>query len=404
MNFKQLEEFYKLCPQATSLHLCNNGENEENLEISLKFENLSSLLVSGKYNSYLSIQSAIKFLKNLKSDNKLKKLSIRVYEPNKEEICEYYKILFEKVKLEEFERISKKDIDLEEAKIISSWLKTSSTVRKIELICKISLLTFQVYSRIEIGYFDLIFNALEVNKSLTELILSQYSEGKLNLQSLESLKFIEKNSSIKVLNFSRISFTETESKLLGEYLMRNNSITSLDLSSSNYEGSFGFLQNNILQNFNFRDIWKISRIDFKQLFDNLKSNKSLKKMDFSFGFQKTSNMNIHKFIEIISEHSGNIEDLTLNGISYATESYELHKLLKNPKIQKLSLMKSFFDESSESFVNFFNSLNENNTLLSLNISENLIKNVIYNFQLSNSSIEILDISSEEIYFFIKNVD
>jgi hypothetical protein len=235
---------------------------------------------------------------------------------------------------------------------------------------------------------------LEVNTSISKFFISGYSTFQLNLHSIESLRFIEKNSSIKELDLSFIQFNEIESKFLGECLMKNNSITSLDLSESNFKGSFDFLRLDKLKSCTFTFLF--SEIDFKGFLENLKLNTSLKKLDIALKYlNEDSNFFFHNLIDILSEHSGNIEDLSFNGVIYPGKPIEFHKLLKNSKIQKLSLVDSI--EISESFEKILKGLSDNNTLLHLDISGNLSEyesDDLNDVQFSNSSIEFFNIAGE----------
>jgi hypothetical protein len=56
------------------------------------------------------------------------------------------------------------------------------------------------------------------------------------------LKFIEKNSTLKELDFSFISFTDQEMKIFNKSLMVNESLTNLDISYSNFVGLYEFLR------------------------------------------------------------------------------------------------------------------------------------------------------------------
>jgi hypothetical protein len=221
------------------------------------------------------------------------------------------------------------------------------------------------------GYLDVIFDAIKINQSVKEFQISKNPNFKLNLKNLESLRFIEVNSTITMLNLNWIVFTEEEIYILGDTLKKNKSITNLDFSRTNYSGSFDFLQNNILKNFSFVDLWNLT-FDFQNFLFNLKSNESLIELDVSYRqfwtygeIEKEMN-EIHEFIDTMSGFKGNIYDLKLNYLGWKSNTYPIFKLLKNPKIQKLELMSCL---SIKSVVDFMEELKSNETLTSLNLSD-----------------------------------
>jgi hypothetical protein len=66
-------------------------------------------------------------------------------------------------------------------------------------------------------YLDGIFNALANNTSIQTLGLPQYFGIRMNLHYQNSLKFIEKNSTLKELDFFFISFTDQEMKIFNNH-------------------------------------------------------------------------------------------------------------------------------------------------------------------------------------------
>jgi hypothetical protein len=235
----------------------------------------------------------------------------------------------------------------------------------------------------------LIFNALRINKSITDLKFSEFAQITLNLKNPESLQFIEENSTIRVLNLSYFQFSEMEMEILGESLTKNRSVTDLDLSNSNYSSSFNFLKKNFLKKFSFAKIWGLE-IDFKNFFENLKFNESLTKLNLSFGYglSEDDNSLVHKFIDFMAEFNGNVEELIFNILPQ--NNYQLEKLLKNQKIRKLDLMGSHLD-NSETILNLFKELNKNDTLIYLDISNTDLREANWDeLQFENSTIESLN--------------
>jgi hypothetical protein len=90
----------------------------------------------------------------------------------------------------------------------------------------------------------LIFEALKCNQTIETLnfVDENSTSIKLDLKSDKSLEFIQTNQTLKSLNFSRIKFSNEQMELISQLLCKNQSITKLDFSYSNYEGSFEFLK------------------------------------------------------------------------------------------------------------------------------------------------------------------
>jgi hypothetical protein len=213
------------------------------------------------------------------------------------------------------------------------------------------------------------------------------------LKDEESLRFIEKNLFIKNLNLSRILFIESEMKILEECLLKNQCITDLNLSGTNYEGSFDFLQNGNVKEFSFRDMWGRPYVNFNSLFENLKSKCSLNVLDVS-GKYEHEDPHIEEFIEIVSKFNINVQHLKMNYLE-ASIDLNFHKLLKNPNIKKLELMDSF-PNTTLPLSTFFSELISNETLLSLDISDCDIHQLKFNWdiiQKPHNSIEFLNLSS-----------
>jgi hypothetical protein len=96
----------------------------------------------------------------------------------------------------------------------------------------------------------------QTNASVESLSISFSRDISLNLKDPNSLRFIEKNSTLKTLNFSSLTFKINEMSILNDVL-KNNTINSLVLSQSNFCGPFEFLKNGILEKLDFSSIWSI---------------------------------------------------------------------------------------------------------------------------------------------------
>jgi hypothetical protein len=393
MELSDLEEFHKICPKACSLNLNYSKYLEEYMKNILKFEDLTQIYFSSIFTK-MPLNLVNNFLKDLKEDNKLEKIDLPFVDGNDQELCEFYTFLEQKVNLTSFERLN---LGPKEFKLISSWIEKNSYLQKLNL--NVSTIFSTQTSNFVQNDLNLIFNALKVNKSIKEFRIAEYSDIELNLKEVESLQFIQENSSIKSLNFSHIKFKENEIKILNECFMKNKSITNLDLSHSNFKSSFDFLQNNILEILTFTKIWDVlDDEDFNIFFQNLKSNQSLTELDLSFGYGEgnmDSKQKINKFIDFISEE-GNIEHLALN---YFFHTFDFHKLLKNSKLKTLRLVSSFPTENPKPIADLFKGLNGNTTLLELKISENDMNGSDVNWneiQITNSSLELINISGKPI--------
>jgi hypothetical protein len=246
---------------------------------------------------------------------------------------------------------------------------------------------------------ELIFEGLGSNKSIKEILfnVSVHIEGhSLNLKDVESLRFIEKNSTLKIVNFSDITFSEKESNILNDTLCKNKSITALNFSHSSFLGPYEFLQNKNLKSFEFHNIWGIKGINIQDFLENLKLSNSL--MNLKLNFSKylspnKENVKIHELINILSELQS-IEEIHLNSCQKVKEDFPFQILLMNPKLKILELENSL---STDSIEPFFKELNSNKSLKSLNLENNRLgySPVQWNeIQLTNKSIEIFNLGSK----------
>jgi hypothetical protein len=232
------------------------------------------------------------------------------------------------------------------------------------------------------GYLDEIFNSLEINKSVENLsiTLSQINAVPLNLEDSNSLKFIEKNSSLKRLNFSSLTFSKIEMNILNEALMGNKSVTTLDLSQSNFSGPFEFLKK--MKSFSFESIWKLVE-DTDNFFQNLRESTSLTHLDLSMRFfdpKQIKDQVMEDFIEIMENHTSIISLVMKNN-----KMMNFQNLLNNPILEELTL-----EGSVISFENILIKLNSNKTLKKLNISNNKIINSTFTWSNSDELFNFFD--------------
>jgi hypothetical protein len=257
------------------------------------------------------------------------------------------------------------------------------------------------------SFLDGIFNALAINKCVEELKLVNNTSNGLKLKDSNTLKFIEKNSTLKCLNFSNIQFSEIEMKILNLSLMNNDSLTELDLSYSNFRGPFQFLEKMNLKKFTFLGILESLKLkdnliygdfgikisyNYEQIIgfiNHLKSNTSLTNLTLSNGYCKVEYIReFGEMIDYLSSHE-NIESIFLEEFIEMKEPTDYHQLLKNPKLKNLSLPWSI--KSTDAFENLLNALNENENIQNLNISwNNRIDSQFYFEKISNKSLQTIN--------------
>jgi hypothetical protein len=235
-------------------------------------------------------------------------------------------------------------------------------------------------------YFDDILDALAFNSTVETLELSHLSE--IHLNDPNSLKFLEKNQSIKTLNLGNVDFEKEQMIAMGEALKNNDSITELNFSFSNFSGSFKFLQKSNFKIFKFQNIWQRCA-SLKDFVDNLKLNQSIIKLDVSSYLDEeelTEVPEMHELIDVLSVHK-RIEDLTWKEMKKFQNEAQYHKLLKNKSLKSLNL-----NHSLKSSKLFFKELKNNQNLTFLDISSKESWIDLENFKINNDSIETLIIN------------
>jgi hypothetical protein len=133
MELNHLEELHELFPNLDYLYVLYEEEKKKQLENLLKFEELTNIHF-GSNCTKNSIKPFISFLKSLKDDNKITKITFPVLQvEDVQDVSEFYQILFEKVKLTTFRGISLKGLQKipDESKFLSCWIEKSSTVQNI---------------------------------------------------------------------------------------------------------------------------------------------------------------------------------------------------------------------------------------------------------------------------------
>jgi hypothetical protein len=132
---EDLPQLHQLFPKTSTIELKFDG-NLKNEKYLSKFEELKELnFISYNFmiNNYLA-----PFTELLKSLNtkKLRKIEFPTFVISEEdEVLDFYKILFEKTNLVEFQRVNS-HCTIEESKIIASWIQNNSTLQTISLARK----------------------------------------------------------------------------------------------------------------------------------------------------------------------------------------------------------------------------------------------------------------------------
>jgi hypothetical protein len=244
------------------------------------------------------------------------------------------------------------------------------------------------------NYLDEIFNALATNTSVEYLQLS-ISKISLNLKDPNSLRFIEKNSTLKTLNFSMLIFTISEMNILNETLMKNKSIKTLDLSGSNFTGPFEFLENENLKEFIFQPIWKNLDQKADEFHEKLKSNHSLTHLDLSMGmFDFMEIKNQMKDLNEVLENHPSIKSLVMKYI----KEINIKQLLKNPIFEELTFQGR--KNILISLDDIVTGLNSNRTLKCLNITNSTIISSLNldSLKITNKSLQKIQMTGNQFDF------
>jgi DNA replication protein DnaD len=134
MNFLNVEELVKLCPNLTELtmyYFRKGLQNLESIEIVSKFQNLKSLTLEG---GPIPLKHVTNYLKLLKNERKLERIKIDFNVDN--ETKEFFKTLIENVNLKVFDaRIGK--LTKMETEMISTWIENNTVLQNIQLNCTI---------------------------------------------------------------------------------------------------------------------------------------------------------------------------------------------------------------------------------------------------------------------------
>jgi hypothetical protein len=373
MKDEDLSTLYELCPNISILEV-NCKSSNSNLEILTKFEELESLIL---YSDSLEVSVLTRFLKKLNDKNKLKNLFLPKFKKTQQEnILEFFETLFEKTNLNSVGVSLSSEVEV--VKLVSCWIEKNSTLNRLVIESNF-LSKFKKDSQTLDDHLDSIFDAVAVSKSIESLSLKNIK--KLNLEDLNSLKFIETNSTLKSLNFSGVSFSKFEMEMLNDSLKKNDSISILNLSCGNFLGPFGFLEKKNLKEFTFQRICEAFLVmDF---LSHLKNNKSLTTLELSLKYIVNEiQQDFDEFFVIMSSHSM-IKFLSMDGFDQIGVC-GFHKLLKNPNLKELKLIECFSELNQ--FEMLMNALNDNESLKTLDVSYN--RNMVWkNSKIHNKTLQ-----------------
>jgi hypothetical protein len=244
------------------------------------------------------------------------------------------------------------------------------------------------------SFLETILESLSTNKTVEYLKITDSSFLELNLKDSNSLRFIEKNSNVKILDFSNVEFTDTEMKIFNYSLMKNNSIIELNLSGSVFKGPFEFLTKKNLKKFSFFESWNHLNFDsVNDFIKHLKFNQS-NSLGFSMSRDDSDVEELGEILEVLMK----LEKLESLEMDCLFEDYSSHfyKLLKNTSLKYLKLRENI---SEDVFENLLKALNDNETLTHLDIS--LVENEDYpkdfsDLQINNKTLKTLKMNSNQV--------
>jgi hypothetical protein len=215
------------------------------------------------------------------------------------------------------------------------------------------------------SYLDTILDSFSRNESLEHLKLSYDKEIPLKLCDSNSLKFIEKNSTLRSLHLNNIQFSKDQMTMLSQLLMKNDTFTELNFSNSNFEGPFEFLKKKNLKKFKHSGSWEILIGKEDGFLHFLEFNTSLKDLELRFQFNNKQNLKEVERLNYLLMNHESIKVLCLENIE---NSKTIGNLLLNSNLKELHLLGSL---SNESLIIILNALNENHSLILLDISYNI---------------------------------
>lgn len=251
---------------------------------------------------------------------------------------------------------------------------------------------------------DLFLKSLKYNCNLEKLYFSNCQLGSSSSEILsESLK---KNTTLKHLEICAWKINKKGGKFIAKSLIENNTLTHLNFGDNNmgFHGSLSVLNslknNQSLQYLNlYKNNIDITKINKFYYFEALEYNNSLRELCLSYN--SIGNQGAKCLFKGL-QHNTSIEklDLTAIKIDHTVIEESLSNLLKNNKLSFRVLILKRNNIGNEGIKSLSNSLENNTTLLHLDLSENGINEAFtyFNCLQFNTSLQVLNLKKNDIYY------
>ena len=356
-NDSEYEEDEEIKEKDNEVIVCGDLNKELYDKIELKFKNINKNI-----NNIITKNDAIKeneYLQDDDDNNKNKINTIKIFSSKFDNILLFDKLMkFIKNKtIKKFYFYDNNiNADFEGWESISDFLENNYNVRYIDLQC----------SHIYDNHLNSLIRAL-TDKRIRSLNLSQ------NFITLEGVKiissFLKNNKTLKKLDLSRnsqIEFKADGVKNILESLISNQNIENIDFSNMHLTGCGEYIGkflsiNKSLEALTLRNI-KLNVSDFKNIFENIKNNNTIKEIDISW-----NNMGGDKRLEYISSAIKENKSLTC---------------LKMDKI----------DINNDNYEIIFDGIEQNKTIsfYTVNYNSNIKPNIMLNFFIKQMQVKTLE--------------
>lgn len=356
-NDSEYEEDEEIKEKDNEVIVCGDLNKELYDKIELKFKNINKNI-----NNIITKNDAIKeneYLQDDDDNNKNKINTIKIFSSKFDNILLFDKLMkFIKNKtIKKFYFYDNNiNADFEGWESISDFLENNYNVRYIDLQC----------SHIYDNHLNNLIRAL-TDKRIRSLNLSQ------NFITLEGVKiissFLKNNKTLKKLDLSRnsqIEFKADGVKNILESLISNQNIENIDFSNMHLTGCGEYIGkflsiNKSLEALTLRNI-KLNVSDFKNIFENIKNNNTIKEIDISW-----NNMGGDKRLEYISSAIKENKSLTC---------------LKMDKI----------DINNDNYEIIFDGIEQNKTIsfYTVNYNSNIKPNIMLNFFIKQMQVKTLE--------------
>lgn len=315
-NDSEYEEDEEIKEKDNEVIVCGDLNKELYDKIELKFKHINKNI-----NNIITKNDAIKeneYLQDDDDNNKNKINTIKIFSSKFDNILLFDKLMkFIKNKtIKKFYFYDNNiNADFEGWESISDFLENNYNVRYIDLQC----------SHIYDNHLNNLIRAL-TDKRIRSLNLSQ------NFITLEGVKiissFLKNNKTLKKLDLSRnsqIEFKADGVKNILESLISNQNIENIDFSNMHLTGCGEYIGkflsiNKSLEALTLRNI-KLNVSDFKNIFENIKNNNTIKEIDISW-----NNMGGDKRLEYISsaiKENKSLTCLKMDKIDINNDNYEI---------------------------------------------------------------------------------